>query len=281
MKINKQIFESLKQKLNITSDAHILGIRGCISSDYGKWLSEINIEHKNIDHESMNCTFILFDGDLMLALNGSTSPHMKYISKAKENAGRGANQLETGFYRAYAKGMHHPSDLTAHKALRQTRVAPIRRTTDNTTFELTDKIEVAIVGDNIHAAWCNIGGKTHASAGCQVIAGYPECEKRKGNTSHWKLFHDYIYSLPQETFNYLLVNYSWVDRVVNNKMSDLIIYGSEGEKVKELQKVLNLTLDGLYLRESYAAIMNFQKALNLSVDGIVGEQTLKMLGIKK
>lgn len=281
MKINKQTIESLKQKLNVTSDAHILGIRGCISSDYGKWLKEINIESKKIDHESMNCTIIVFNGDLMLALNASTSPHIKYLTKALEMNGKGSNQLETGFYKHYAKGLHYPSEQTAHKALKQTRMAPVRRSADNLTFDLNDRIEVAVVGDNIHSAWCNVGGKTHASAGCQVIAGYPDCKKRKGNTSHWKLFHDYIYSLTQETFNYLLVNYHWVERIVNNTMNELIIYGSEGERVKQLQKALNLTIDGSYLRDGYNAVMNLQKEKKLIVDGIVGNQTMKMLGIIK
>lgn len=278
MKINYKTIQDLKKFLNINDNVHIIGVRASSSSEYGKWLDEISIESKQIDHENMNCSFILIDRNKLMILQGSTTPHKKYLRKAIENNGKGANQLELGFYRYYSKGLHFPSEQTAHEALRQTRKQPVRRSSDNLSFDLNDRIEIANVNDNIHAAWCNVNGKTHASAGCQVIAGYPDCKKRKGNTSHWKLFHDYIYSLKQNEFNYLLVSFAWLERIVNNCMKELIIFGSNSDKVKSIQKFFNLFQDGLYLSETYQKVLDFQKQNKLLIDGIIGLETLSKMG---
>jgi peptidoglycan hydrolase-like protein with peptidoglycan-binding domain len=278
MKINYKTIQDLKKFLNINDNVHIIGVRASSSSEYGKWLDEIDIESKQIDHENMNCSFILIDQNKLMILQGSTTPHKKYLRKAIENNGKGANQLELGFYRYYSKGLHFPSEQTAHEALRQTRKQPVRRSSDNLSFDLNDRIEISNVNDNIHASWCNVNGKTHASAGCQVIAGYPDCKKRKGNTSHWKIFHDYIYSLKQTEFNYLLVSFAWLERIVNNCMKELIIFGSNSDKVKSIQKFFNLFQDGLYLSETYQKVLDFQKQNKLVIDGIVGLETLSKMG---
>jgi len=278
MKITIKTIQELKKNLNISHDIHIVGIRGSSSSEYGKWLDEIDIESKQIDHESMNCSFLLINNNKMMILQGSTSPHKKYLTTALKNNGKGANQLEPGFYRYYSKGSHSPSVETAHKALRQTRQQPVRRSSDNLIFDLNDRIEIANVNDNIHAAWCNVNGKTHASAGCQVIAGYPDCQKRKGNTSHWKLFHDHIYSLNQNDFNYLLIPFRWVENTVNKVMKPIIIFGSVSEDVKKIQKFFNIAQDGIYLKETYQKVLEFQKQQKISVDGIVGSTTLSKMG---
>jgi hypothetical protein len=279
MKINSDTIKSLLKNLTINHDCHIIGIRGCSCSEYGKWSKDIEIEPKAIDHINMNCLFIVHHDGLLLPLQGSTTPHQKYLTSALKNGGNGANQLEPGFYRFYAKGIHNASSDSGHAALRQTRNQPVRRTADNLTFDLSDRIEVRNVADNIHAAWCNVNGKTHASAGCQVIAGYPDCKKREGNTSHWKLFHDYIYSQEQETFNYLLTEYRWVERSVNKTMKPIIIFGSTGFAVKALQKVISVEVDGTYGRDSYLKILELQKKMKLDVDGIVGEMTKKRLSL--
>lgn len=62
-------------------------------------------------------------------------------------------------------------------------------------------------------------------------------------------------------------------------------YGSTGEEVKAIQKKLkawgyyNGDVDGIYGSKTYNAVKKFQKKNNLKVDGIVGENTLKALGI--
>ncbi len=280
MKINKKHIELLKQKLSISINSHIVAIRGCSCKKYGEWQKEIDIEQTPIDHESMNCLFIVFKDDLLLPLKGSTSPHKKYIEKGLQCDGNGVNQLEIGFYRYYAKGLHYPSKQTAHSALRQTRNQPVRRSADNLDFNLKDRIVIGNVHDNIHASWSKLNSKHHASGGCQVISGYPRCEKRKkDNSGHWKLFHDHIYSIKQATFNYLLLPYRWFERIVNNEMKPMYMFGSNSVMLKKIQKYLGVVADGDFGVKTYKALIEFQRKYKLDVDGIIGKNTIKRLGL--
>lgn len=278
MKLTINNIRKLKECLNISKDVDIIAIRGCSCSEYGKWQKEINIEQKEIDNEHMNCLFILIDVDKILPLQGSTTPHKKYLLKGLNNDGNGVNQLEYGFYKYYAKGIHGIGRDSGHKALRQTRNQPVRRTSDNLVFDDQDNIEIGNVHDNIHASWSKLNSSDHASAGCQVIQGYPECKKRKTNSGHWKLFYNHIYSLDQYTFNYLLIPFRWVERVVNNIDFNLIIFGSESNDVKQIQKYFKLSQDGIYGQNTYNKVIEFQKKYNLTVDGIVGNNTIKRMG---
>lgn len=53
--------------------------------------------------------------------------------------------------------------------------------------------------------------------------------------------------------------------------------GSKGEKVKILQRLLHLYVDGIFGTNTEEAVINFQKENNLAADGIVGEKTWKKL----
>ena len=54
-------------------------------------------------------------------------------------------------------------------------------------------------------------------------------------------------------------------------------YGSRGEDVKNLQKLLSLNADGIFGRQTERAVKNFQKENGLVVDGIVGQKTVAKL----
>lgn len=64
-------------------------------------------------------------------------------------------------------------------------------------------------------------------------------------------------------------------------------YGSQGEEVKNVQTKLKNwgyykgEVDGVFGSKTFEAVKNFQKKNGLKVDGIVGEETLKALGITK
>jgi peptidoglycan hydrolase-like protein with peptidoglycan-binding domain len=67
-----------------------------------------------------------------------------------------------------------------------------------------------------------------------------------------------------------------------NKNSDIIIkrvlrFGSRGDDVKELQKLLKINADGIFGNLTMDKVMNFQKENGLFVDGIVGPKTLLKL----
>ena len=55
--------------------------------------------------------------------------------------------------------------------------------------------------------------------------------------------------------------------------------GSKGSDVKELQKFLNITADGIFGKGTKKAVKEFQSANNLVVDGIVGPATLDFMGL--
>lgn len=54
--------------------------------------------------------------------------------------------------------------------------------------------------------------------------------------------------------------------------------GSRGEDVKTLQKLLNITADGIFGKNTDAAVRAYQKAHGLTADGIVGPHTWESLG---
>ena len=53
--------------------------------------------------------------------------------------------------------------------------------------------------------------------------------------------------------------------------------GSIGDSVKEIQKILGVTLNGYFDEETEKSVMKFQKENNLSVDGIIGNKTYTKL----
>ena len=57
----------------------------------------------------------------------------------------------------------------------------------------------------------------------------------------------------------------------------ILRYGSRGEDVKNLQKLLSLNADGIFGRQTERAVKNFQKENGLVADGIVGAKTIAIL----
>ena len=60
---------------------------------------------------------------------------------------------------------------------------------------------------------------------------------------------------------------------------ETIKLGSRGESVKELQRRLNLAVDGIFGKLTDEAVKDFQTACNLKADGIVGGKTWAALGV--
>lgn len=271
MILNVKSFNELKEKLNIADNVDIIGIRGAKANTYNIAVEELIIEEQEIDYMTMKCLFIIRIDDSFMAFHGSTVPNIRYVKESIDKDGQGTNQLEFGFYKNYTKGKHSIGKASEHEALRQTRLQPVRRTKNDDTFDTDDEITVANVHDNIHASWCKLDSNTFESQGCQVIQGYPDCSKRKAN-GEWKIFHNVIYSFEKSVFNYLLIPYRWL-----NLRNDLIIFGSNCDKVKNIQKKFNLYQDGVYGKDTYLKILEFQKKNNLKADGIIGSETLSKL----
>jgi len=72
-----------------------------------------------------------------------------------------------------------------------------------------------------------------------------------------------------------------VDEALDTKAFSAIMKGEKSERVKQLQKDLGLTADGVFGAGTEAKVKEFQTTNKLSVDGKVGVQTLrKMLELK-
>lgn len=68
-----------------------------------------------------------------------------------------------------------------------------------------------------------------------------------------------------------------ITEVFKPQFKRVLRYGSRGTDVKNLQKLLKITPDGIFGVNTRKAVMEFQKANNLIVDGIAGAQTLTKL----
>lgn len=224
---------------------------------------------------------------------GSTVPHLNYVKLSQAKGGSGANQLMTGYYSDYRKGQHKPGSSTGHNAFRQTAGRPIRRTADDFDYDSDDRVEFMNPCDNLHSAWCmGINHNYFASAGCQVIVGYPECSKRGKNpdSGPWKIFKDNAYKISQKSFPYILLEAKDIYKAValeKQKHSARLRYGSQGDLVKIVQKGLKDKgyyegkIDGDFGERTNRAVLKFQTDVfgPSSDDGVIGPQTASALDI--
>ena len=280
------------------------GLRGLLPvNQSGTGFSE---EHKvsivNVDHRHMRCTIGQWKPGRGIALfPGSTVPSNNhsnpYISRAKRRGGFGTNQLMLGRY-AHRKGQHGIGRRTGHKAFRQEGFFPVWRTKDDlddfVDMNIQGRAPRPIVWDNIHCGWSN--GPSSAdftSAGCQVVAGFPRCEKRGNapNTGPWKKFYDNAYGISQKKFFYGLFDGLETQRIAELNGEDLyqnLRFNSEGELVKIMQTRLNSkgfnvgTPDGKFGPDTLEGLMAFQaqEISESSDDGILGPMTADALGMK-
>ena len=59
----------------------------------------------------------------------------------------------------------------------------------------------------------------------------------------------------------------------------LLSLGSTGDEVKDVQRKLNVTVDGIFGPKTYTAVCEFQSEHGLRIDGIVGPLTAHKLGL--
>ena len=273
MIINLKAINELKHLLNIQDDIDILAVRGSEANGYEILMDDIILHQQNESNTYLSDVFIVPVEDSVIAFKGSTFPNKNYLDGNER-----VNQLMNGFYTHYSKGIHNKGTNTEHNALRQTRNQPALRTYDKESdkFLIDGEIDFSNVHDNIHASWCRDSNQQYyESKGCQVIMGYPKCPKRKKAELHWKTFDSVISSIDKQIWNYLLIPYRWL-----NLQSDICIFGSKGEKVKFLQKLLGINQDGKFGKETLLSVIKFQKENNLVIDGVAGNNTFEMLKMK-
>jgi hypothetical protein len=231
-----------------------------MNADKG-WSRSVQLRLASVDHIHMRCTLGIWDrrGKRVFAAPGSTVPHKDNVMKAAarngRTKGRGTNQLEPGFYTDLTKGEHLQGKRNGHQALRQTRYRFYRRSLTGIPYLETSPLFYGNPYDNLHCGW-NLDGRSpgFSSAGCMVVAGMPDCPRREDqrqNLGPWKIFHDLLYAAPQKTFPILLAPsraaLAAMDSVAEKRSAakmDLLLFGSQGEEVKSLQR--KLAARGLY-----------------------------------
>jgi hypothetical protein len=271
------------------------GLRGCLPVDEER--RDFRAKHKvhvvAVDYLHPRCVLGQWKPrkERIAVFPGSTVPHKKHVTKSREAGGLGANQLLTGFHPDYRKGKHKGAKSTGHYAFRQVSKLPIRRTADDLDFEEDDRIEYGMPFDNLHAAWCfGSNDQSYASAGCQVVAGFPKCEKRKDKpeVGAWRVFRQNAYDLAQDRFRYMLLNGTDAQRVVlvgSKKVPARLRFGSQGDLVDTVQRKLRALehyegdIDGDFGIRTLRAVMEFQEHEfgPLADDGVVGSMTAEAM----
>lgn len=272
------------------------GLRGCLPLELD--VVEFAIGHdvavEAVDYLHPRCSIGQWlPGEGLWLYPGSTVPHRRYIAKALENNGNGTNRLMTGLYHDYRKGRHLAGKPTGHEAFRQDGKLPIRRSADDLDYDQEDRVEFNAPFDNLHAAWSMGTNKDFfASAGCQVVLGFPRCERRgdSPDSGAWKSFKENAYALAQTRFDYLLLDGRDARSLASGNGAARPIklrYGSGGDEVTLVQQALEAAgfpvgvIDGAFGSRTLFAILAFQTARfgADADDGIVGSLTGAELGI--
>ena len=271
------------------------GLRGCLPLDVDDtgFAKSHELDLMTPDYVHPRCTLgqWLPAKKVIALFPGSTVPHVTYVRSAMAKGGSGANQLMTGLYTDYRKGIHNASTSTGHQAFRQTQGHPIRRTVDDFDFDSDDRVEFDNPYDNIHAAWSmSVSHDYYASAGCQVVVGYPQCAKRgkAPDAGPWKVFKENAYEIRQDSFPYVLLEAREVQAIAiagAAKRTARLRFGSQGALVASLQKKLKAKgyyegrEDGDFGDRTNRAVLKFQTAQfgPSADDGIVGPVTASAL----
>lgn len=274
------------------------GLRGCLALDEdtcGDFRKSHAVQLTAVDYLHPRCTLLQWqpEAGLLALFPGSTVPHLSYIRSSVQKRGGGANELMTGFYPDYRKGKHRPDADTGHDAFRQTRGRPVRRTVDDFDFDSDDRVEFGNPYDNLHAAWSmGVDHDGFASAGCQVVVGFPCCARRGscGDAGPWARFKANAYERPEPGFDYILLTGTDAQRAAaagDRELTARLRFGSKGPLVGRVQRVLvergyyEGHEDGEFGERTLRAVLAFQRVTfgPTAADGIVGPITASALDL--
>ncbi len=272
------------------------GLRGClpVDDDDQSFARSHTLRVEAVDYTHPRCTLGQWQpGKGFAVFPGSTVPHRKHVEASQPQSGTGTNQLLTGCYADYRKGVHKEGTQTAHDAFQQSNELPVQRTADDLDFDADDRVEFETPFDNLHAAWSHgVNHDSYASAGCQVVVGFPQCAKlgNRPATGAWKVFQENAYALAQDSFSYVLLTGFEAERIVHATTTPAprLRYGSKGPLVTRVQTALKQrghyqgVLDDDFGIGTLRAVLAFQTAQfgPRGDDGIVGKQTAAALGIE-
>lgn len=278
-------------------DMVLFGLRGCIPVNAGlsqKFESKHELMVMPTDYRHPRCVIgqWLPEEKKLAAFAASTVPHESHVKGGLGAGGHGVNELMLGCYRDYRKGTHKAGSPTGHPAFRQTAGRPIRRTADNVLYDNDDRVEFDNPFDNLHAGWCQgLDHPSYASAGCQVVVGFPGCPKcGPDDQGPWRTFRANAYALAQDSFTYILASGAEAQLVSGSKNKPLeprVRFGSKGPLVRDVQQALQQAgfyegrIDDEFGERTLRAVLAFQTARfgPNADDGVVGGTTAGALGI--
>jgi hypothetical protein len=282
----------------LPADAMVFfGLRGCLPvdpSDHTFRDQQQMLDFTAPNYVNPHCTLgqWLPADDTFAVYPASTVPTRKYVASARDKGGVGANEMMTGCYNDYRKGVHKADSGSGHPAFRQNADRPHRRTRDDLDYDPEDRVEISNPSDNLHAAFCSSIAGEYSSAGCQVVVGQPNRNDGACKESGpWKAFRGAAYAREQSVFCYFLLG-GWEAQRVSGlngaKSAALLRFGSSGALVTKVQKALQAkkvyegTVDDDFGTRTLKALLAFQEATFGSGgdDGIVGPATAEALGIK-
>ncbi|MFN3652343.1 MAG: peptidoglycan-binding domain-containing protein [Armatimonadota bacterium] len=248
-----------------------VGVRGAlpVEGTATEWGETLELRSAAVDHLHPRCTVLQWKPAerRVAAFAGSTVPHRRYVEAARRRNGRGANQLMSGWFVDYRRGTHRAGTAGAHPAFRQTLPRPLRRTVNDHHYTAADRVEIACVGDNLHAAWCDgLDSEYYASAGCQVVVGRPL-------SGPWRRFHQEATREAQDVYPYLLIPGSELRELAAGGLAgaERVRFGSRGPRTRRVQEALRRrgfyrgAVDGDFGPQSLRALLQFQEPLDTGV----------------
>jgi hypothetical protein len=271
-----------------------VALRGAIPvDDEGGFADSHDICTVDIDHRHLRCAILQWtpsEGRYAI-FPGSTVHHVSYV-----DAGIGTNLMMSGRFE-YRRGMHRAGMPTEHDAFRQISAAPVLRNEDGSGNHYAASARHYNPPNNLHAGWAmGVDYPWYGSAGCQVVAGFPQCPLRDGapNVGPWQRFQRNAYATEQQVFPYILLTGRDALRAVRQGDASpmRLLFGSVGDAVGLVQKELADLghyagrIDGHLLTETHRAVLAFQEHSFRpysdrpgAVDGVVGRITLEALGV--
>jgi peptidoglycan hydrolase-like protein with peptidoglycan-binding domain len=272
------------------------GLRGCLPmdpEDYSFAASRC-LQVAEVNYVNPRCTIgqWLPAKKRLAVYPGSTCPNRDCVRGARGRGGEGANQLLTGYY-TFVKGMHKVGKPSGHQAFRQEELRVVLRNVDDMDFDFEDRPDPGNQADNLHCGFCASLNRGYSSAGCQVVAGFPNTnDGRTRESGPWAYFRQTAYALNQASFRYLLVRGAEAEAMSQDlklKRPALIRFGSKGEEVRSAQKkmrelgLINFVPDADCGPLMQMGIIKFQiqRMGAQNADGILGPNTAAQLGLTK
>lgn len=219
--------------------------------------------------ENICDTIVLMDEKNFIVVSGRSFPHKKYQINFMKG-GEKCNRIASSYVqKAWVKGLHK-----GYRALRQNVPFYIWRSKDLIWGNKDDTIERDIVADNFHALapW---------SAGCVTVQGYPEQPKKYpgGIRGDWKIVDNYLYNIKKNTQYFDACIFERKDIEINYPIALRI--GSSGLDVRNLQKLLKITIDGDFGPKTFEALREWQSKNGFYPDGIAWPEVLEKIGFNK